>query len=199
MLKLNKHNKILSALIASALGIAISAQTLAAPVDQDVFTDFETIDSTDFTLGTSPDTAHFTDGFSGVANILELYHSGTHAWMVNPAVTGTITFETNAATVNFFARTRSTADGNSILTAFNSLDQVIDTLTLTPADDWVEVLFTGAIAKIEFQNLATGGCTTCMNSIDDFGFSAVPVPAAAWLFGSGLVGLIGVARRRLRT
>ena len=26
--------------------------------------------------------------------------------------------------------------------------------------------------------------------------SAVPVPAAVWLFGSGLVGLIGVARRR---
>jgi hypothetical protein len=27
----------------------------------------------------------------------------------------------------------------------------------------------------------------------------VPVPAAAWLFGSGLVGLIGVARRKKRT
>ena len=26
--------------------------------------------------------------------------------------------------------------------------------------------------------------------------SAVPVPAAAWLFGSGLLGLVGVARRR---
>jgi hypothetical protein len=26
--------------------------------------------------------------------------------------------------------------------------------------------------------------------------AAVPVPAAAWLFGSGLLGLIGVARRR---
>ncbi|HHJ16538.1 MAG TPA: VPLPA-CTERM sorting domain-containing protein, partial [Gammaproteobacteria bacterium] len=25
---------------------------------------------------------------------------------------------------------------------------------------------------------------------------AVPVPAAAWLFGSGVVGLAGVARRR---
>jgi hypothetical protein len=29
----------------------------------------------------------------------------------------------------------------------------------------------------------------------DFGFKAVPVPAAIWLFGSGLLGLLGVARR----
>ncbi|WP_297293005.1 PEP-CTERM sorting domain-containing protein, partial [Oceanicoccus sp.] len=28
--------------------------------------------------------------------------------------------------------------------------------------------------------------------------SAVPVPAAVWLFGSGLVGLIGVSRRKRR-
>ena len=26
--------------------------------------------------------------------------------------------------------------------------------------------------------------------------SAIPVPAAVWLFGSGLLGLVGVARRR---
>ena len=26
--------------------------------------------------------------------------------------------------------------------------------------------------------------------------SAVPIPAAVWLFGSGLLGLVGVARRR---
>ena len=32
--------------------------------------------------------------------------------------------------------------------------------------------------------------------VDDSGVSAVPVPAAAWLFGSGLLGLIGVARRK---
>jgi hypothetical protein len=31
---------------------------------------------------------------------------------------------------------------------------------------------------------------------DVAGMSAVPIPAAFWLFGSGLLGLIGVARRR---
>jgi hypothetical protein len=31
-----------------------------------------------------------------------------------------------------------------------------------------------------------------------FGTSPVPVPAAVWLFGSGLLGLIGVARRKRR-
>lgn len=30
-------------------------------------------------------------------------------------------------------------------------------------------------------------------------FSVVPVPAAVWLFGSGLVGLIGIARRKKAT
>jgi hypothetical protein len=30
----------------------------------------------------------------------------------------------------------------------------------------------------------------------DVGASAVPIPAAAWLFGSGLLGLIGVSRKR---
>jgi len=32
--------------------------------------------------------------------------------------------------------------------------------------------------------------------VDTFTVSAVPVPAAAWLFGSGLIGLVGFARRK---
>ena len=35
-----------------------------------------------------------------------------------------------------------------------------------------------------------------MTTVTVTGVSAVPVPAAVWLFGSGLVGLAGVARRR---
>lgn len=39
--------------------------------------------------------------------------------------------------------------------------------------------------------------TGCISSLyPTFAPSAVPLPAAVWLFGSGLMGLIGVARRR---
>jgi len=33
-------------------------------------------------------------------------------------------------------------------------------------------------------------------TFDNINFTAVPVPAAAWLFGSGLLGLIGISRRK---
>jgi len=38
--------------------------------------------------------------------------------------------------------------------------------------------------------------TLSMSFSDSTGINAVPVPAAAWLFASGLLGLIGVARRK---
>ena len=145
----------------------------AAPQDQEVFTDFETIEATDFSIGSGDVTATFTGGFSGFAGIGELYNSGIRAWMVNPGNTGEIQFETNAAVVDFFARTRSIADGPSVLTAFDSQGQVVDSVTLTPGNPFEEVIFTGSIARIEFANNATAACTTCMNTIDDFGFSPV--------------------------
>ena len=35
-----------------------------------------------------------------------------------------------------------------------------------------------------------------MSHITAYSVSAVPVPAAVWLFGSGLIGLVGMARRK---
>ncbi|RRQ21596.1 VPLPA-CTERM sorting domain-containing protein [Thiohalobacter thiocyanaticus] len=50
-----------------------------------------------------------------------------------------------------------------------------------------------------FNDFALG--TELLNGEIIFGhseasLSAVPVPAAVWLFGSGLAGLVGIARRR---
>ncbi len=46
--------------------------------------------------------------------------------------------------------------------------------------------FPGQNAAFDFTSISATNTTV----------SAVPVPAAAWLFGSGLLGLVGVARRR---
>lgn len=45
-------------------------------------------------------------------------------------------------------------------------------------------------------NLLNGGLTIGHSEASLAGVSPVPVPAAVWLFGSGLVGIIGIARRR---
>lgn len=48
-------------------------------------------------------------------------------------------------------------------------------------------------ATLQFDTAAEGAF---LYSIDDITVSAVPVPAAVWLFASGLIGLTGVARRK---
>lgn len=52
----------------------------------------------------------------------------------------------------------------------------------------------GSTSVTEFNNVWT--LTSTGSLTFDAGVSAVPVPAAVWLFGSGLLGLVGVARRR---
>jgi len=43
-----------------------------------------------------------------------------------------------------------------------------------------------------------GGAPSCVSDayFDNVSMTVVPVPAAVWLFGSGLLGLVGVARRK---
>jgi len=50
--------------------------------------------------------------------------------------------------------------------------------------------FLSIASQVGTFGLATDGTLTFA------GISAVPVPAAVWLFGSGLVGMVGVARRK---
>jgi hypothetical protein len=53
--------------------------------------------------------------------------------------------------------------------------------------------FTTFNFNIDFLSMHVTSCTP-----DVCAPAAVPVPAAVWLFGSGLAGLIGVARHKRR-
>ena len=74
------------------------------------------------------------------------------------------------------------SDSNSIILSIARLPDGLDT-------DFNAGDFDTACLTPGSPNLGgTGDCSTSVNP--------VPVPAAAWLFGSGLIGLIAVSRRR---
>jgi hypothetical protein len=62
----------------------------------------------------------------------------------------------------------------------------------------VDASLVGQLLQIGFTNTATdwGPSGVVYDNLSVGEVSAVPVPAAAWLFGSALMGLIGVSRRR---
>ena len=79
--------------------------------------------------------------------------------------------------------------------------------TLTISDSNTDILSIGRIMLgmdsndnlLDFDiSCITPGTVNIAGSGDcsSTGVSAVPVPAAAWLFGSGLIGLVGMARRQ---
>ncbi|MFK8068985.1 MAG: LamG-like jellyroll fold domain-containing protein [Gammaproteobacteria bacterium] len=55
--------------------------------------------------------------------------------------------------------------------------------------NWAGYTFTGDIDDVQLYNSA-------LSANDIQNLSAVPVPAAVWLFGSALIGLLGIRRKR---
>ncbi len=166
--------------IATLLALPLFAAPAAAlPQDQTVFTSFEDIfPNTNvgdlIVVGTFPDSADLTgDAFAGVIHVFELYNSGIKSWMVVTNGTGVITFETDAAVVEFYAKVLGLAMRDTVITAFDAFGVIVGVpVTVSPGTGWQLISLSGAIAQITVQNLDPQQ----MNGIDDFGFTPVPDP-----------------------
>jgi hypothetical protein len=187
--------------IARALfAIPLFAWSAAAlPEDQTYFTDFEDVSPNTtpgqiIVVGDFPESADLGgDAFGGRIGVGALYHSGAHAWMVEANGAGVIAFETDADIAEFYARVQSGASGETVITAFDATDVVVDgPVIIEPGTGWQLVSLTGGIARIDVENLDGGQ----LNGIDDFGFTPLPEPSLAWALSSEAALLAVMGRRR---
>lgn len=126
--------------------------------------------------------------------------------LINGTGTGLTIFDDLADGSAYGAATLTAGAGGNIPVNTNSLINVNLTgaNAITDIDFSLNGLFAigGYLSTIDSTNQevlfsGTGG-PDFFKSVLTIETTIVPVPAAAWLFGSGLIGLIGVARRKAR-
>ena len=137
-----------------------------------------------------------------------------HVTMGGGSSTGIGTYTYTGSAIDMSGYTGLVFDWGADL-AGASVDIIVDDGTNTStAASWSSLAATGGSAPVNLVTQATMGINwgavnssavtgiqfvvtgvQNMDSIID-NVSAVPVPAAVWLFGSGLLGLIGIARRK---
>ena len=98
-----------------------------------------------------------------------------------------------------------TTGTNVIISAFDSFNKELVSYTLNNTDGAISTpggTNEGAFRGILWTDplIKTFQISNSYVVLDDltFGTAVVPVPAALWLFGSGLLGLVAVARRKVR-
>ena len=105
-----------------------------------------------------------------------------------------ITFNELASNVSLLLQSHGTHSSGINFDVFSSTGDIIENVLTEGA--WVNVSFTSTgIASIRVSNTINGW----VYGIDDLSFDTqvVPVPSAVWLFGSGLLSFIGIARRKV--
>ena len=148
----------------------------------------------DNVVGVSPTTATFTDGFIFAAGEVPTFfqlRSIQHHWKVLNGDTGTITFETPAAKVNFFAGALQASSGDEndgTIQAYDTEDNLIFDDNELPANIRPasgapqyslvasELGAVGGIARITLIDNENINSTFSSVAIDDFGFTPIGAP-----------------------
>lgn len=135
-----------------------------------VTTSFEDNPNGDFTIGTSPVTATFTNGEAMTVGNGALYHSGIHSWHISPNTTGIVTFETAASVVDLWFRDASGAGPSEVRVI--DVDGIVLSTTVG-SQTFQNVVVSRAsgetlIASVEVRNNGGSGDVV----VDDFSFTA---------------------------
>ncbi len=166
------------------------------PRNNTVWTTFEDLPPGEavVTLGTSPITATFSNAF--VATTIDVgitqYRSGAFHWKMFNGGTGTITFETPAAKVQFYAaveaRTAVPGESDGTVQVFDTEDNLLRTIENLPPDiqpgsfapqvKFVasELGAVGGIARITLADDVNVNPNFSVTVIDDFGFTPIGAP-----------------------
>ena len=84
------------------------------------------------------------------------------------------------------------AFGMSFASSYNGIGGNIDVTSAThPIFDGVNVLY-----QASGNSISGAGIQVSLNGQGLYAVAPIPIPAAVWLFGSGLIGLIGLARHK---
>ena len=88
-------------------------------------------------------------------------------------------------------------NGSGIVTIINGtvIDELGSAGFVYAGTNTNQHLFTSD-ASDNFIGTENGGLSNILGEWTSYEMTVVPVPAAAWLFGSGLLGLVGLARRK---
>ena len=140
------------------------------------------LETTDFTVGTAPDSAHFTGGVTRTIGVPNAYRTGIASWgILNLGGVGTIDFDNPASMVSFYAINAGGASGT--VEVFDQNDVLIPSATVTIVETNMMlnsslITFTAAtlgvtgISKVTVTNSSGAGHQVW---IDDFS-SLQPMP-----------------------
>ena len=192
---------------ALTVGLLLTASHASAQVN--LFTSFEPIDfplgTSNFTLGTPPDSAAFTGGTTLTVGNPFAYRSGIASWAVLAAgSTGVIAFDNPASAVSMWAI--NLGGGTGAVNVFDNANVFVGSIPIigtnmmnanafisfVPAD--FGILEIGRVDVVNVSGVAN------IVWIDDFGATVntpIPEPATAIVLAGGLV--LAAARRRRRS